>query len=143
MDPGCVFCRIAAGEAPASLVCADPDVLAFCDLAPANPGHLLVAPRRHASGLGDLEERTGELVFRTAHRLARALRRSGLRCEGVTLFLADGAAAGQDVFHAHLHVIPRWRGDRFRLGARRGATDRAELDRVAASVARGLVALEN
>ena len=76
-------------------------------------------------------------MFTVAHRLARALRRSGLPCEGVNMFLADGAAAGQEVFHVHLHVIPRNPGDGFRLRARRRTPGRDELDAQAASVRHG------
>ena len=73
-----------------------------------------------------------------AQRLAAALRRSGLRCDGVNLFLADGAAAFQEVFHLHLHVLPRWRGDGFKLSYKAGKPSRAELDRQAVDVRGGL-----
>jgi histidine triad (HIT) family protein len=73
-----------------------------------------------------------------AQRLAAALRRSGLRCEGVNLFLADGAAAFQEVFHLHLHVLPRWRGDGFKLGFKTGKPSRADLERQAADIRTGL-----
>ena len=69
-----------------------------------------------------------------AQRLAAALRRSGLRCDGVTLFLADGAVAFQEVFHVHLHVVPRWRGDGVKLGYKAGRPARTELERQAADV---------
>jgi len=83
------------------------------DIRPVNPGHLLVVPTTHAVGLADLDPDTGAHLFRTAQRMAAALRASGIRCEGVNLFLADGKAANQEVFHAHLHVIPRFRRDGF------------------------------
>ena len=137
-DGGCVFCRIVAGAEPASVVYGDANVLAFCDIAPITPGHLLVIPRRHATYLADLDERDGARMFQVAQRLAGALRRSGLRCDGVNLFLADGAAAFQEVFHAHLHVIPRWVGDGFRLRARHEHPSRERLDDTAAAVVRGL-----
>ena len=85
------------------------------DIQPVNPGHLLVIPNRHAAYLADLEEEEGAQMFRVARRLAAALRRSGVECEGVNFFLADGEAAMQEVFHAHLHVFPRYRGDGFGL----------------------------
>ena len=77
---------------------------------------MLVVPRRHAGFLEDLDEDLGARVFRTGHRLARALRRSGLPCEGVNMFLADGEAAFQEVFDVHLHVFPRTVGDGFVIG---------------------------
>lgn len=141
----CVFCAIIAGQAEASVVHTDDDVVAFMDIAPVNPGHLLVIPRRHATGLADLPD--GELpkVAAVAQRLGGALRAAGeagaLRCEGVNLFLADGAVAGQEVFHVHLHVLPRFAGDPFGLRIpRRPLPDRAELDQLADAVRRSVPA---
>lgn len=134
----CIFCEIVAGRAPASIVHADDLMLAFLDIRPVTPGHLLVVPRRHAADLAGLDKATGERLFRVGIRLAAALRGSGLRCEGVNLFLADGAAAGQEVFHVHLHVFPRYNGDRFRIEADwSDAPDRAELDEIAARIRAG------
>ncbi|WP_241778102.1 HIT family protein [Streptomyces sp. CT34] len=133
-----MFCAIARGEAEASVVHADETVLAFMDLQPVTQGHLLVVPRFHAVGLEDLDTRTGARVWEVAHQLGRALRRSDLRCEGVNLFLADGEAAFQEVFHVHLHVFPRFKGDGFRLEAEWRVRERHELDAAATAVRRGL-----
>ena len=111
----CIFCKILAGESQASLVYRDGVCAAFMDIQPVNPGHLLVVPNRHAAYLSDLKEEEGAQIFRVAHRLAAALRRSGVRCEGVNFFLADGEAAMQEVFHVHLHVFPRYELDGFGL----------------------------
>ena len=113
--PDCVFCRIIAGELEASVVHEDERTLAFLDIQPLTSGHLLVVPRQHASSLADLDPEDGEELFRVAQGAAAALRQSVLRCEGVNFFLADGAAAGQDVFHVHLHVFARFPGDGFGL----------------------------
>jgi diadenosine tetraphosphate (Ap4A) HIT family hydrolase len=105
------------------------------DIAPVNPGHLMVVPRRHAATLADLDEETGAHMFVVAMRMAAAVRESGARCEGVNFFLADGEVAFQDVFHVHLHVLPRWQGDSFRVDADWSARpERAELDAVAESI---------
>lgn len=109
----CVFCDIVAGRVPASVVYRDERVCAFMDIRPVNPGHLLVIPLAHAAGLTTLESGTGAQMFRVGQRLAEAIRRSGVRCEGINVLLADGEAAGQEVFHVHLHVIPRYLGDGF------------------------------
>jgi histidine triad (HIT) family protein len=130
----CIFCRIVQGEAPASIVYADKLVRAFMDIQPVNPGHVLVVPNSHASSLSELAEHTGARLFVVAQRVAGALRQSGLRCEGVNLFLADGEAAFQDVFHVHLHVVPRYVDDGFglRFGPHYGQRpSRAELDNAA------------
>lgn len=130
-DKLCVFCAIMQGQAPASLVYADDGVVSFMDTRPVNPGHVLVVPRRHVAVLADMEPALGSHLFEVGMRLAAALRQSGIRCEGVNLFLADGVAAGQEVLHVHLHILPRFRGDGF--GFRFGPNylnlpDRASLD---------------
>jgi diadenosine tetraphosphate (Ap4A) HIT family hydrolase len=130
----CVFCGIVAGRLPASVVHEDDDVVAFLDLHPAAPGHLLVVPRRHAADLAGLDPADGARVFTVAQRMAAALRASSLRPGGVNLFLADGEVAGQEVFHVHLHVLPRRVGDGFSVSAEHGSPERAELDRIAADI---------
>ena len=94
----CIFCAIVAGQAPASVVYHDDHCTAFLDIQPVNPGHVLVVPNDHATYLADLPPATGGHLFQVAQQLAAALRKSGLRCEGVNLFLADGKAAFQEVF---------------------------------------------
>ncbi len=130
----CVFCRIVGDVANASLVYADDKVLAFMDHQPVNPGHVLVIPKRHASRLAELDEEAGAQLFRVAMRVAEGIRMSGLKCEGLNLHLADGEAAGQEVLHVHMHVIPRFRGDGFGIRFGRGygfRPDRRELEAAA------------
>ena len=137
----CIFCRILSGQLPASIVMRDDLCTAFMDIQPVNPGHVLIVPNRHAAYLADLDEDTGAHLFRIAHRLAAALRRSGVPCEGVNFFLADGEAAMQEVFHVHLHVFPRHTGDGFGLkfGPNyRNRPDRTELDGAADRIRRVL-----
>lgn len=133
----CVFCSILAGDLPFSAVYQDDLCTAFMDIQPVNPGHVLVIPNHHASYLADLDEDTGAHMFRVAQRIAGALRRSGVRCEGVNLFLADGEAAMQEVFHVHLHVFPRYEGDGFGLKLSPSYFDlpgRPELDGIAENI---------
>jgi histidine triad (HIT) family protein len=85
------------------------------DVLPVNPGHTLVIPRVHASRLADLPEATAGPLMAVGHRIALALQRTDMRTDGVNLFLADGEVAGQEVFHVHLHVIPRRAGDGLHL----------------------------
>ena len=111
----CVFCDILVGTRPASVVYLDEVCCAFMDIQPVNPGHTLVVPLEHCSSLSKLSPETGSHLFVVGQRLAAALYLSGasgqsIRCEGVNLFLADGPAAGQDVFHFHLHIYPCWKG---------------------------------
>jgi histidine triad (HIT) family protein len=129
----CIFCEIIARRAPGSFVYEDEVCAAFMDIRPVNPGHVLVVPRRHAANLAELDPQDGARMFQAAQRVAEGLRKCGLPCEGINLFLADGEAAGQDVFHAHLHVFPRYRGDGFglRFGPNYGQVQpREQLDEV-------------
>jgi len=140
-EAGCVFCAIVAGRAEASLVYADDTVIAFMDIRPVTPGHVLVIPRTHVPDLANLDETLGAHMWQVAHRVAKALRRSGLRVEGVNMFLADGEAAFQEVLHVHLHVLPRYDGDGFRIEADWRTRERAELDATAAQVGRAVAEL--
>ena len=132
-----IFAKIIQGKVPASFVYQDEKVSAFMDIQPINPGHVLVIPNQQVASLSDLDEETGTHLFRIGHRIAKALRNSGLKCEGVNLLLADGQAAKQDVFHVHLHVFPRFRGDGFRWDRSKNYSllpKRAELDQTAAAI---------
>jgi diadenosine tetraphosphate (Ap4A) HIT family hydrolase len=133
-DPDdCPFCAIATGDAPASVLHEDDRSLAFLDVNPVTEGHALVVPRAHSVGLSDLPEGTGGHLFRVGQRVAAALRES-LDPDGVNLFLADGVAAGQEVFHVHLHVVPRYEGDSVAFEWSPMLVDREELDAVAERV---------
>jgi histidine triad (HIT) family protein len=134
IETSCVFCDIVHGESPVSVVYTDDRVVAFMDIQPVNPGHLLVVPRAHAAYLAELSGGTGGHLFEVGMKLAAAVRRSGVRCEGVNVFLADGEEAGQEIFHVHLHVIPRYGGDGFGFRFSPGyyhLPERAALDEVA------------
>jgi histidine triad (HIT) family protein len=107
------------------------------DIQPVNPGHVLIIPNSHVRGLSELEAAVGCRLFSVGQRMAAALRESGVRCEGVNLLLADGEAAGQEVFHVHLHVFPRFKGDGFGYRFPAGYTDRperSELDAIALAI---------
>ncbi|NNE97255.1 MAG: HIT domain-containing protein [Acidimicrobiales bacterium] len=131
----CIFCEIVAGRLPASVFYEDEWTLGFMDIAPVNAGHALIIPKRHAVGLGDLDPEDGRRIWDVTHRTAVAVRSSGVRCEGVNLFLADGRAAFQEVFHVHMHVVPRFVGDPFRIDlGRRDAPPREQLDDTATRI---------
>ena len=113
----CIFCQIITGQSPASIFYSDELVLGFLTIGPVNDGHAMIIPKQHATYLADLDEAIGQHLFTITQRTAAAIRASGLRCEGINLFLADGEAAFQEVFHLHMHVFPRFAGDSFRLDA--------------------------
>jgi len=129
----CLFCKILANQVPSSTVYKDDLCTAFLDIRPINTGHVLVIPNEHASFLSGLPPDTGAQMFRVALRLGQALRSGVVPCDGVNLFLADGEAAGQEVFHVHLHVFPRFAGDSFRIsfGASRLTLTKEDLDATA------------
>jgi diadenosine tetraphosphate (Ap4A) HIT family hydrolase len=133
MDPNCIFCKILDGQIPASIVYRDDQVMAFLDIHPSNPGHTLVIPVRHAERLADLMPDDGGHIFRVGQRIASALYGIGVQCEGVNFYLADGVAANQEVGHIHLHVVPRYSGDKgfLRRGRMEEDFPRDELNRVA------------
>jgi histidine triad (HIT) family protein len=137
----CVFCQIVEGAAPASVVYSDSAVLAFMDIQPIVTGHMLIIPKRHAELMSELQPGEGAACWVIAETLSRALRGSGLRVEGVNVFVADGAAAFQDVPHFHVHVIPRYAGDGFSLAfpdSYGHPVERTELDDAAARIRSGL-----
>jgi histidine triad (HIT) family protein len=109
--PGhCIFCKIVAGEIPAAKVYEDDLTVAFMDIGQVNPGHVLVASKRHAVTVLDLTAEEAAAVMQTAQRIAHAAQQA-FAPDGITLFQANGAAGGQTVFHFHMHVLPRHEGD--------------------------------
>ena len=128
-DDDCVFCAILRHELTASRLYESETVLAFMDNDPVTVGHVLVVPKAHLPDLADLSDDLGSEMLTVARRVAAALRQSTLQCEGINLFYADGEAASQEVFHAHLHVFPRYKGDGSTIDARWGSNPtREELD---------------
>src|SRR5437867_11425180 len=111
----CIFCKIIEGKIPCTKVFEDDLLLAFMDIQPINPGHILIAPKEHVELIADLSDAVTERIFITAKKINRTIRKSGLKVEGINYFLADGEAAGQEVFHTHLHIFPRYKGDGFVL----------------------------
>ena len=110
----CIFCRIASGQAPAARLLETPGVVAFLDIAPVNYGHALVIPRRHYQNFLDLPDDLWTEMGQVCRRLAQALR-TALYAQGFNLGMNNFEAAGQVVFHAHLHVIPRYFSDGLKL----------------------------
>lgn len=106
----CIFCRLIAGEIPSARVFEDEHTIAFMDLGQVNPGHVLVAPRRHVATLWDATPEEAAAVMRTAHRVAGAVR-AVFQPAGLMLLQANGAVAGQTVGHLHMHVVPRHESD--------------------------------
>ena len=129
----CVFCEISAGIAPASVVYEDEWVTAFMTINPANPGHTLVVPKRHVTSLGDLGDKLGAHLFSVTAGVVDAVKGSGVRCEGVDLFLSNGEPQ-QEILHLHMHIISRFQGDGLKIDLGRKRPLRSELDKTASMI---------
>lgn len=106
----CVFCDLIKGAGEVSICYEDADAVAFMDIQPVNRGHALVVPRQHFASLEDIPGPLGKHLFDVAWRLGEVIR-DVTHCDGMNLLVSSGSAAGQDVFHYHVHVIPRMHGD--------------------------------
>ena len=106
----CIFCKIVAGSIPSTKIFEDADTLAFLDIGPVNPGHTLVIPKNHATNIFDIEEKDYLAVMKTVCAIAPAIR-AGVGAEGVNITSSNEKAAGQEVFHLHVHIIPRFEKD--------------------------------
>jgi len=109
-----VFCKIVNGQIPSTKVHEDGLTLAFMDIGEVNPGHVLVAVKPHVENIFGLDDKLAAAVFQTAARVARAVKKA-YSPEGVTLYQANGSAAGQTVDHFHLHLVPRYAKDGMHL----------------------------
>ena len=114
MSDDCIFCAIAAGEAPATIVAEDERTVAFMDISPATDGHLLVIPRAHYEDVLVIDDADLDATMHTARAMARRVK-DRLGADGVNLLNSCGAAAWQTVFHFHVHVIPRYDDDPLKL----------------------------
>jgi len=135
-DPECIFCKIAAGDMPATIVDEDERTIAFMDISPATRGHALVIPRAHAADLLSVGTEDLQAVAVASRRLA-ARAKERLRADGINLLNSCGAAAWQTVFHFHVHVIPRYREDPLRLPWVPAPGDPAEIAAAAQELAGG------
>jgi len=110
----CAFCKIVAGQIPSTRVFEDELTLAFMDIGQVNPGHVLVAVKKHASYLHELHEAQAAAVARTCVKISMAIQ-NAFKPEGLSVYQANGKAAGQTVFHYHVHLLPRHAGDGMEL----------------------------
>lgn len=132
MTSDCTFCKIISGELPASFVYKDEDVVAFMDLYPITPGHTLVVPVSHHEFFENIPSQVFSKMALVAQDIQRSYRSTDIQCEASNIFLSNGRLAGQEVPHAHLHVVPRFKGDGQRMGFSHADPDeapRSELDR--------------
>ena len=135
-ESDCIFCKIVRKEAPASIVAEDEQTLVFMDLFPVSAGHTLIIPKAHFPDLFAANSADLGAVIERSREVALALRRV-LEPDGIGVYQLNGAAAGQTVFHYHMHLVPRMQGDPTTLHGRSQA-DPAELEALAAKLAAAL-----
>jgi histidine triad (HIT) family protein len=129
----CIFCRIVAKQVPASIVHEDEHTLAFMDLGSVNPGHVLVAAKAHAESVFALDDTQATAIFRSVAKVARAIR-DAFSAPGLSIYQANGKAAGQTVFHFHMHLVPRREGDGMNLTWPVKNPPREKLEEAAAAI---------
>lgn len=109
-DNNCIFCKILADEIPSTIVYEDEDCRAILDVNPAARGHVIILPKKHAANIFELPDEDTAKIFVVAKKIATAVKKT-YQCDGVNILQNNGEAAGQTVFHLHVHVIPRFEGD--------------------------------
>ncbi len=139
MSGDCVFCRIARGEAWAAKVYEDDEHIAFMDIRPMSIGHTLVAPKKHYAYIFEMPDDEVGRLYSVASKVAKAVKRS-INPQGLNLLQNNGSAAGQVIFHVHVHVIPRHSGDssKFKSGHGRIDASREELEETANKIRNAL-----
>ena len=110
MKDNCIFCKIINGQIPSSTVYEDDDFKAILDIEPANKGHVLVLAKKHVENIYEMNDELAQKVFPVVAKIARAVKKT-LNCDGVNILQNNGVAAGQTVFHFHVHIIPRYDSD--------------------------------
>ncbi len=110
MENNCIFCKIIAGEIPSYCVYEDEDFKAILDVNPSARGHVIILPKKHAADIFELSDEYVSKVMIVAKKIAKAVKEA-YHCDGINILQNNGEAAGQTVFHLHVHVIPRFEGD--------------------------------
>lgn len=118
-DENCIFCKILAGEIPSTAVYEDDDFKAILDVNPAARGHVIILPKNHAANIYELPDEDVSKIMVVAKKIATAIEKA-YHCDGVNILQNNGEAAGQTVFHLHVHVIPRFKGDTVNIGWKQG-----------------------
>ncbi len=130
----CIFCKIIAGEIPSATVYEDEDFKAIMDISPAAKGHVIILTKKHYANLYELDDEVSCKVFMIARKIANAIREE-FHCDGINLLQNNGAAAGQTIFHFHMHVIPRYDQDHVNVPWEHGKYAEGEAGAIAEALA--------
>ena len=134
-DDKCIFCKIADGEIPSKTLFEDEEFRVILDLGPATKGHALILPKNHYANLYELPEETASKVMLLAKKMASQMT-DKLNCDGFNLMQNNGEAAGQTVFHFHMHLIPRYNDDGQKIGWKPGEPSQDELEMIRTQIIR-------
>ncbi|WP_122644255.1 HIT family protein [Luxibacter massiliensis] len=132
-DESCIFCKLAAGEIPSATLYEDENFRVILDLSPAAKGHALIIPKEHYRNLYDLDEKLAAEVLVLAKKMVVKLK-GILDCDGYNIVQNNEEAAGQTVFHFHMHLIPRYKGDNVGLGWKMGKLSDADKEEILSKV---------
>lgn len=124
-DQNCIFCKIAAGEIPSATIYENEEFRVILDVGPAARGHMLILPKEHYADITELSEELTAKAFVLAKKMAVKLE-AALGCDGINVLQNNHEAAGQTVFHFHIHLIPRWKKDKVSIGWKPGKLSEAD-----------------
>ena len=133
METSCLFCKIIRREAPASIVYEDEKVIAFLGIRPLNEGHTLVIPREHYETVYEIPEELNAHIYKIVKRAAIAVK-TATKADGITIIQQNGHAAGQEIFHLHVHVVPRYEGQKLPKFTDIATANREHLEKTAEKI---------
>ena len=136
-DDTCIFCRIAQKQVPASSVYEDEKVMAFLDIRPLNEGHTLVIPKAHYENIFDVPQELNAYIHGATKQIAIAVKKA-MNANGISIIQQNGKAANQDVPHLHVHVIPRYKGQKMPSFSETSEANREQLSQTAAKIQKQL-----
>lgn len=136
-DDSCIFCRIVHKQAPASIIYENKTVLSFLDIRPLNIGHTLVIPKSHYIDIFDIPEKELAKIYKISKQISIAVKKA-TNADGISLIQQNGKAAGQDIFHLHVHVIPRFEGQKLPSFSELKEVDRGKLENMAETIKKQL-----
>ncbi len=132
-DESCIFCKIVRKQAPASIIYEDEAVMVFLDIRPLNMGHTLVIPKAHYVDIFDIPQNLLSQVHKVAKLVSFAVKKA-TSADGISIIQQNGKAAGQDIFHLHVHVVPRFEGQKLPHFSDLKEVERAKLDEMAKKI---------
>lgn len=133
----CIFCKLAGGEIPTESLYEDDKIKVIFDASPASKGHVLIIPKEHFRNIYDLDEETAGHIFKVATKIARAMEKT-LGHDGLNVVQNNGEAAGQTVYHFHMHLIPRYKGDTVNVSWTPGQIDSEEIAELKKTILGGM-----